>query len=153
MSARNSLEKQAIDKFWEFFPPVWHAIRAHIRNEATENFDITVGQFQILRRIRHGKDSVSKLADDKHTTRPAISRVVDVLVNKGLVVRTQNTEDRRHVQLTLTNEGQDLMDGLFSNTHHWMAERMTDLSATEFDAILVAGEALRRAFTESSDEV
>ncbi len=141
-------EQQVIDKFWEFFPPVWHTVRAHIHQEATENFDITVGQFHILRRIRHGVDSVSKLADAKHTSRPAISRSVDVLVNKGLVARTTNPADRRNVQLSLTEEGQSLMEELFSNTRQWMAENLAVLSEDEFEAIIVAGDALKRAFAE-----
>jgi len=139
---------EAIEKFWEFFPPVWHTVRAHIHHEAAENFGITVGQFHILRRIRNGLDSVSKLADDRQTTRSAMSRAVDVLVNRGLVTRTQNPDDRRHIHLSLTAEGQALMDGLFSNTRQWMAEKMADLSEEEFEAILIAGDALKRAFVE-----
>jgi DNA-binding MarR family transcriptional regulator len=141
-------KEQAIDKFWEFFPPVWHTVRAHIRHQAIENFGITVVQFHILRRIRKGTDSVSKLADDRHTSRPAISRAVDVLVEKGLVLRTQNPADRRNVQLSLTDEGQFLMEALFSNTRLWMAEKLSVLSDDEIEAILVAGDALKRAFTE-----
>jgi DNA-binding MarR family transcriptional regulator len=144
-------EQQAVEKFWEFFPPVWHTVRAHIHHEATENFDITVGQFHILRRIRHSADTVSKLADDKHTSRPAVSRVVDVLVNKGLVVRTQNPIDRRNVLLSLTEEGQSLMEALFSNTRQWMTDKLAILSEDELEAILVAGDALKRAFAGGND--
>jgi DNA-binding MarR family transcriptional regulator len=142
--------QEAIEKFWEFFPPVWHAVRAHIHHEAVENFGITVGQFHILRRIRNGLDSVSKLADDRRTTRPAMSRAVDVLVNGGLVTRTQNPDDRRYIHLSLTAEGQALMDGLFSNTRQWMAEQMADLSQEEIEAIFIAGDALKHAFTEKN---
>ena len=148
MNASSQSEQRIIDKFWEFFPPVWHCVRAHIRHEATENFDITVGQFHILRRIWQGADSVSKLADDRHTSRPAISRSVDVLVNKGLVLRTQNPADRRNVQLSLTVEGQSMMDALFGNTRLWMAEKLSVLRDEEFEAILIAGDALKKAFTE-----
>ena len=148
MNSSAQSEQRIIDKFWEFFPPVWHCVRAHIRHEATENFDITVGQFHILRRIRQGADSVSKLADDRHTSRPAISRSVDMLVNRGMVLRTQNPADRRNVQLSLTVEGQSLMETIFSNTRYWMAEKLSVLGNDEFEAILIAGDALKRAFTE-----
>jgi DNA-binding MarR family transcriptional regulator len=148
MNTHSPPEQQAVEKFWEFFPPVWHTVRAHIRREATENFDITVGQFHVLRRIRQGADSVSKLAEDKHTSRPAVSRVVDVLVNKGLVARTQNPADRRNVQLSLTEEGATLMENLFNNTRQWMAEKLAVLSEDEIEAIFIAGDALNRAFTE-----
>lgn len=142
--------EETIDKFWEFFPPVWHTVRAHIHEEAAENFGITVGQFHILRRIRNGIDSVSKLAEDRHTTRPAISRTVDALVNKGLVTRFQDPDDRRCIQLTLTAEGQVLMDRLFTNTRIWMAEKLGILNDEELTAILIAGDGLKRAFAESA---
>ena len=148
MNTNSSPEQLAVDKFWEFFPPVWHTVRAHIRHEATENFDITVVQFHILRRIRHGCDSVSKLADDRHTSRPAISRAVDVLVTKGYIARTTNPDDRRNIQLSLTEEGDALLENLFSNTRQWMLEKLNVLSEAEIEAILVAGDALKRAFTE-----
>ena len=148
MSTNPDSIQQAIEKFWEFFPPVWHAVRAHIRHEATENFNITVGQFHILRRIRHGVDSVSKLADDRHTSRPAISRAVDVLVTKGLVARQPTPDDRRNIQLSLTEDGQELMSALFSNTRQWMAEQMADLNEKQVNAIMIAGDALKNAFTE-----
>lgn len=144
-------EQHVIEKFWEFFPPVWHTIKAHIRQQATEDFDITVGQFHILRRIRSGTDSVSKLAADRHTSRPAISRAVDALVKKGLVIRTHNPADRRNVQLSLTGQGQTLLEALFTNTRQWMAERLADLQDDEIQAILIAGDALKRAFTAGVD--
>ena len=147
MQNNPTLEGQAIDKFWEFFPPVWHTVRAYIHQEAAENYGITVVQFHILRRIRKGTDSVSRLADDRHTSRPAISRAVDVLVNKGLVIRTQNPADRRNVRLSLTQKGEALMDALFGNTRQWMAEKLSILSESELEAILIAGDALKRAFT------
>jgi DNA-binding MarR family transcriptional regulator len=74
---------------------------------------------------------------------------VDVLVNKGLVVRTQNPTDRRNVQLSLTAEGQSMMDALFSNTRQWMAGKLSILGDEEFEAILLAGDALKRAFSNS----
>jgi DNA-binding MarR family transcriptional regulator len=145
--------EETIDKFWDFFPPVWHVVKAHIRHEATENFEITVGQFHILRRIRTGIDSVSTLAEDRRTTRPATSRTVDILVHKGWVSRSQNPDDRRYVQLSLTTEGQALLDKLFTNTRTWMAAKLADLNDEEIEAILVAGDALKRAFTEKTGQM
>ena len=139
---------QTIDKYWEVFPSVWHTVRAHIRHEATENFDITVSQFHILRRIRRGIDSVSHLADDRHTSRPAISRGVDALVNKGLVSRTTDTGDRRYIRLALTNGGKTLLDELFGNTRQWMAARLSILTDDELESIVESGEALKKAFME-----
>jgi DNA-binding MarR family transcriptional regulator len=137
---------QLINEYWQSIPTVWHVVKAHIQKEATENFDITVGQFHTLRRIHQGKDSVSKLAADSHISRPAISRLVDVLVNKGLVNRTPNPNDRRNLQLALTEAGQDLLCALMSNTRQWMAEKLRLLEEDELETAIQALEILNKAF-------
>jgi hypothetical protein len=40
------------------------------------------------------------------------------------------------------------MSVLFSNTRYWMGEKMAGLSEAELEAIFVAGDALKRAFTD-----
>ena len=54
--------RQAVEAFWEHIPPLWQRIRAHIRQAAAEQFDLSVEQFHILRHIRRGQDTVSELA-------------------------------------------------------------------------------------------
>src|SRR5512133_1874684 len=97
--------QQAIERFWETVPPVWGRIKGNVRGIATQNFDISVEQFHILRHIRKGIGSVSELADARQISRSAISQTVDLLFEKGLITRTQSTDDRRYVQLTLTPAG------------------------------------------------
>ncbi len=146
ISPSQELLNTTIDEFWETFPSLWHNIRARIRQVATEEFNITVEQFHILRRINKGRDSVSKLAEAKHISRPAISRSVDVMVNKGLVTRTQDPDDRRYVQLALTDEGQTLLEAIFSKNREWMTGKLASLSQVELETIPFALQALNKAF-------
>ena len=97
--------QQAVDMFWETVPPVWHLVHSQVHLGAAEIHNLTVEQFHVLRRIRRGRRSVSELAQARKISRPAVSRSVDVLVNKKYIVRTQDAEDRRRVILTLTPEG------------------------------------------------
>ncbi len=139
---------QAIDKFWEVIPPLWRSVRAYIRAQATEKFDVTVAQFHILRYIRSGKDTVSKLAETGRISRPAISRGVETLVAKGMVIRATDPGDRRHNQLSLTAEGQALLNELFGHTRQWMAARLGVLTDDELESIIRASESLAKAFLE-----
>jgi DNA-binding MarR family transcriptional regulator len=144
-SRRSSEElKQAVDGFWETFPPLWRMIHAHIREVAVEQFNITVEQFHILRHIRRGRDSVSALAKAKDISRPAISRSVDLLVTKGLIVRTIDPQDRRHVKLDLTADGNALMDAIFGDTRQWMMKTFALLSADEIQALTRSMESLKK---------
>jgi len=137
-------QEQALDGFWETIPPLWNMIRGHIRAEATGQFDISVEQFHVLRHVRRGINSISDLATAKNISRPAISQAVDVLVNKGLVTRTQSKEDRRFVELALTENGNALLDTVFKETRAWMKELMIDLSNEELDTIANAMVSLKK---------
>jgi len=138
---------QTIDRFWETIPPFWHRVRAHIRQLAAEQFDISVEQFHILRNIRRGRGSVSELAEAKNISRPAISQSVDVLVNKGLITRTTNADDRRQVRLALTDSGNSLLDAIFDNTRQWMTKILSPLSNEELQTLTLAMEFLRKTQT------
>ena len=111
---------------------------------ATENFDISVEQFHILRFIRRGHCSVSELANVRNISRPASSQGVDALVNKGLVTRTQSKEDRRYVELELTPEGNALLDSVFQNTREWMKESLETFSQDELELAMRGMEVLKK---------
>jgi len=148
MNAQNASSQQqlreTVDSFWEVFPSFWHGVRAHIRQVATEQFDIGVEQFHILRHIRRGQDTVSDLADAKNISRPAISQAVNMLVAKGLVTRNRDTGDRRHVRLALTDTGNGLLDAIFEDTDRWMMRLLVPLSDEELQTLAEAMQALRK---------
>lgn len=134
---------QAIDRFWETVPPLWNAVRSYIRATATTQFDITVEQFHVLRHVRRGI-SMSELAAVKSISRSAISQAVDTLVHKGLLTRVQSTQDRRYVELALTEEGNHLLDVVFRKTREWMKERLQRLTASELEAIAGAMQIMKK---------
>jgi DNA-binding MarR family transcriptional regulator len=135
-----------IDRFWESVPPVWHITRAYIRQVAAEKFSMTSEQFQVLRRIRKGIDSVSALADANHTSRSSVSKAVDALVNKGLVSRLTDEDDRRHIHLTLTPEGQRLLTEVYDHAEAWLREKFQALAPEELALLLAAMRILQKIF-------
>lgn len=144
-SARSSeLLRQAVDVFWETYPPLWRMIQTHIREVAVDQFNISVEQFHILRHIRRGRNSVSALAETRDISRPAISQSVDLLVTRGLIVRTIDMQDRRHIKLDLTPDGNALMDAIFGDTRQWMMKTMSLLSVTEIKVFTSAMESLKK---------
>ena len=144
MATLEQLREQAIDRFWETIPPLWNHVRSHIRATATSQCDITVEQFHVLRYVRRGTDSLSELATAKNISRPAMSQAVDVLVNKGLLKRVQNTQDRRYVELTLTETGNHLLDTVFQESRRWMREQMRTLTSDELETIAKAMEMMKK---------
>ena len=140
----NASLRQAVETFWETIPPFWQRIRAHIHLVATEQFDISVEQFHILRHIRRGQASVSELAEAKNISRPAISQAVNLLVNKGFITRIPDTRDRRHVRLALTASGDALLDAIFDETRQWMIQILSPLSDEELQSLMHGMDSLRK---------
>lgn len=138
--------QELIEKFWESIPPAWRETRETIRRIAVEQFDMTVGQFQVLRRIRKGVDTVSSLAEANRTSRPAVSKAVEALVQKGLVTRLPDARDRRQVRLTLTDEGNRLLNAIYDQAEAWLSERFHSLTDAERADLRSAMELLRRIF-------
>jgi DNA-binding MarR family transcriptional regulator len=136
--------QQVIDRFWETIPPTWHCVREQLRGTAVEQFGITVEQFHILRHVRKGAGSVSELAEVKQISPSAISQAVELLVEKGLLARAQDQNDRRRVLLTLTEHGSELLGSIFQQNRAWMIEKLAALSADEL-AALERGLALLKA--------
>ena len=144
MITSENLRERAIDRFWETVPPLWNSVRSHIRATATANFDISVEQFHVLRYVRRGTDSVSELATAKNISRPAISQAVEILVKKGLLTRVPSKEDRRCVELVLTEAGNNLLDTVFKETRGWMKERMRELTPDELETVAKAMEIMKK---------
>jgi len=140
---------EVVEKFWESVPPAWHNTRAYIRQVAAEKFSMTSEQFQVLRRIRKGIDSVSALADANRTSRSSVSKAVDALVHKGLVSRLTDEIDRRHVHLTLTTEGERLLKEVYDQAEAWLREKFQKLSPDELVLLLEALPVLQKTFNEN----
>jgi len=157
MAAPDSISEQlipaAIEVFWGTIPPVWNKIKSNVRSIAVEHYDISVEQFHILRHIRRGLGSVSELAEVKQISRSAISQAVDLLVERGLICRLQNAQDRRNIPLELTDSGNRLLDTIWEKNRAWMRSQMASLSAEELNTLTVAMEILARTFIEPNDKL
>ena len=147
-TSSQELLERTIDKFWETIPPLWNHIKGNLRSIATDQFGISVEQFHILRHIRRGLGSVSELANVRQISRPAISQAVDVLVDKGLILRCQSDADRRYIRLELTPDGDHLLNAIFEKNRAWMASKLTGLSPEESEHIIQALDLLKLCFDE-----
>ncbi|GAB4400090.1 MAG: MarR family transcriptional regulator [Anaerolineales bacterium] len=136
------------EKFWESVPPAWFRTRGRIRAAAAEQVGLTVEQFQVLRRIRRGIDSVSAIAADKNASRPAVSAAVDGLVLRGLVTRQTDEQDRRHIHLTLTEAGQSALSAIYEQTDSWLAQRLARLSPAEQEQLQTGMEMLKKMMND-----
>lgn len=142
------MSEELIDAFWESIPSVWRATRTKLRAVAAERFGLTVEQFQALRRIRKGMDTVSAIAEEGRLSRSQASRAVEVLVRRNLVARLTDSRDRRQVRLSLTPAGEQTLAAIYAEAEVWLTERFRALSPEQAHQIAQALLLLRQAFTD-----
>ena len=74
-------------------------------------FNITVDQWLILRHLHeHNNLNQKELAELVFKDTPTLTRIIDLLCDKGLVERKVNPEDRRCFTVHLTVEGREKVE-------------------------------------------
>ena len=89
-------------------------------NNQLADFSITLPQFNILRILRGAKQKLSiKIVKDRMLEKsPNTTRLIDKLIDKGLVIRSRCEMDRRVVYIEIAQSGLDLLseiDGVFDD--------------------------------------
>jgi DNA-binding MarR family transcriptional regulator len=80
---------------------------------------------------RHGAMSPGDLAEHEKVQPPSMTRVIAALVDWGLVTRAPHPTDRRQVILTVTPDGQSLVQKVRRRKEAWLARRLAELSPQE----------------------
>ncbi len=111
----------------ESVPLVMRFIRAEMRSQSASV--LTVPQFRALNFLdRYPGSSLSDLADHLGVTRATASSLIERLVQRGFVTRTEHPKERRHVVLKLTQAGIDHLQESRSRTRTEIAEVLGNLS-------------------------
>jgi DNA-binding MarR family transcriptional regulator len=94
--------------------------------------DITPSQLSALATVVvEGRITLSGLAEAERVQPPSITRVVDVLVGRGLVTRTPSREDRRVAWVEPTAAGRELIEAVRRERDAYLAQRLRTLSADD----------------------
>jgi DNA-binding MarR family transcriptional regulator len=88
------------------------ALRREFETRAAA-LEITASQFQVLRSLWESDGvTTSCLTQDASSDGGTVTGILDRLENKGLIRRERSTQDRRAVQIWLTDEGRALEEPL-----------------------------------------
>jgi DNA-binding MarR family transcriptional regulator len=108
---------------------------AHVRRRveaACKEFDLQFAHHNVLRILRgvhpegHPRcEIIERMLDPS----PDVTRLIDKLVERGLVERSRSEEDRRMIIHTITDKGLTLLDNLdpkIRDVQNWFDERVAD---------------------------
>jgi DNA-binding MarR family transcriptional regulator len=123
------------------------------REQIANSVGLTVGEFKVMRVFRSNEVlSVGTVADRLELSSSRLTRIIDGLVQKGIVSRETSPDDRRIMELRLTDKGRKLERVLkerYVNTH---AQIIALLPEGTPPAVVFAMEKLRDAMKHWSDQ-
>jgi DNA-binding MarR family transcriptional regulator len=126
-------------------PLIMQYIRTEMRRG--RGAGVSVPQFRVLTFLgRTGGASLSAVADRVGLSLPAMSRLVDGLVDRGLVDREESPEDRRRIRLGLTLRGKELVRVARKGTQSRVAEALEALPPARRAEVTQAMQILRPLF-------
>jgi MarR family transcriptional regulator for hemolysin len=130
----------------DVIPLIMNRLRAETRHHIPE---LSMPQLRTLIFLyRHEDASVSQVADYVGLKLPSMSKTVNALVVRKLVIRRASSEDRRCVRLRLSSKGVDELIRARRRTEARLAETLAVLGTGQQAGIAAALEALRPLFEE-----
>jgi DNA-binding MarR family transcriptional regulator len=122
-----------------------HAIRSQMRSHWTP--DLSVPQFRALAFLdRQEGASLSDVAEHIGLTLPSMSKLMDGLVGRNLVIRASDPADRRRMRLSLTVHGRLTLQAARVAIQDHLAGQLATLPAERQVTIREAMRALRMSF-------
>jgi len=85
-------------------------------------------------------------------TLPSTSKLVDGLLDRGMLTREDNPADRRRVKLGVTNHGLRILETSRRGTLMYLTGKIASLSTDEREVIVKAMKAMRSVFIGSTQK-
>ena len=121
-------------------------ISRRVRFESTHL--VAPHQFSVLCRLEDTPRTPGELAEIEKVSAPSMTRTVAGLVDRGLVERTDDPDDRRQVILSLTPDATTLLKDIRRRRDAWMSVRVGHLTPEEQGILLQASAILTRVANE-----
>jgi DNA-binding MarR family transcriptional regulator len=129
----------------ETAPLLTRTIRKHMRSQSEHG--LSVPQFRTLAFIsRHEGASPSAIADHIGLALPSVTKLLDGLVERNLVIRQSHPVDRRRLVLLLTPTGYSTLQAARSATQAYLGDRLAGLDPGERETVCAAMQILRPLF-------
>lgn len=136
---------QVASEILDVIPSVMREVRELMRSHRTA--DLSVTQFRVLAFVdRHSGTSLSAVAEHIGLTLPSMSKLMDGLVERKLIVREFDRADRRRVTLKLTARGRTILEAARKATRDHLTHVLSTLDKAHLETVYQALATLRPLF-------
>jgi len=131
-----------------------HLIERRVRKNLRDNFDTTLPRFDVLAQIDRAPDGqpMRELSNRLMVTNGNITPLVDRLVDDNLIKRDPSAEDGRVQHVSLTSEGQKVLNKMIPAHSSWVNNLMADIDReSALDLYNLLGE-LKKSVLKAENE-
>ncbi len=125
-----------------------------LRNKFREkrSGQLSMAQFRTLAFVDANRGaSLSEAAGHIGLSLPSMSKLVDSLVNQGLLTRTSHGEDRRRICLGLTPAGKRELHEAYRHAESFFSGKFAELTEAERSRVAESIDTLKRLFVLGAD--
>jgi len=146
-----STAQQAATELMEAMPAIMQFVRTEMRSQREPS--LSVPQFRVLAFLgRNPQASLSRVAEHIGITRATASTMVDRLVQRELVDRQEDPQERRQIMLKLTQMGSDRLEEMRNTTRQKIADLLDELTPEELGHVTFGLTLLGQVFNTSKPD-
>ena len=124
-------------------------MRRRLVNERHPDNDLSIGQMGVLAMLlRHGELTLSELSALERVQPPSMTRAVNLLEERDLVLRLPHPTDGRVTHVHLTDAGRAVLAADRARRDAWLSRRLQELSDSDREALRLAAPVLLRLAQE-----
>jgi DNA-binding MarR family transcriptional regulator len=129
-------------------------IEARVRARLQSQFGTTLPRFDLMAQLERAPQGLkmSELSRRMMVTGGNVTGITDMLEDEGLVVRTDDPEDRRAYRVKLTKEGERLFRRMAAEHEQWVVGMLHGLSVKERAQLGGLLKRLKTELTRAADE-
>lgn len=126
--------EQVSYKMFEIMPRLMQLVRTQVKI-ITKQEGLTFREFRVLANINRGLSHVGEIAEHQGVKQPVMSRLIECVVEKELVERSHDKNDRRKVNLKLTVLGKKKYKKIKLRASKKFSDEMGEISDTFLDEL------------------
>lgn len=107
-----------------------------LRSLRDDSFDLTSNQLSAMSvLLNHGDQSMGELAAKELVQPPSMTRIVQGLEERGLIIRSGHPSDKRQAVVSLTASGRQILLANRRRRDEWLATRIALLEPEEREVL------------------
>lgn len=127
MTPKNPHNDSLVELFTLFMRNSMHGAIRHSREHG-----LSMTQFSTLMTLhKQGPCAISEIAEELGVSSAAASQMVDRMVNDGIILRSEDPNDRRVKLISLSERGGQLLRENYDARRKWLGELIESLSDAE----------------------